>query len=104
MSTIGQKIQARRKQLGMSLNAMGRASGLSATTTKLIERGSNPSVDTLERIAEALETTVVDLISEPKSVSGATDSLVADIQARRLTEEDVRRLENVARAMFSTRP
>ena len=50
------RVRARRKELGLSLEELAKRTGLTASFLSLIERDiNNPSLDSLRRIAEALE-------------------------------------------------
>lgn len=53
---FGARMRARRKELGLSLDEVAARAGLTASFLSLIERDiSNPSLDSLYRIAEALD-------------------------------------------------
>jgi transcriptional regulator with XRE-family HTH domain len=53
---IGNRVRARRKELSLSLEELARRTDLTASFLSLIERDlNNPSLDSLRRIAEALE-------------------------------------------------
>jgi transcriptional regulator with XRE-family HTH domain len=53
---VGERIRARRKELGMSLDELAAQTDLTASFLSLIERNlNNPSLDSLYRIAEALD-------------------------------------------------
>jgi transcriptional regulator with XRE-family HTH domain len=53
---IGERIRARRKELGLSLDELAAQTDLTASFLSLIERNlNNPSLDSLYRIAEALD-------------------------------------------------
>jgi transcriptional regulator with XRE-family HTH domain len=55
-SPVGARIRARRKELGMSLDELAGRTDLTASFLSLIERNrNNPSLDSLYRIAEALD-------------------------------------------------
>jgi transcriptional regulator with XRE-family HTH domain len=55
-SPVGARIRARRKELGMSLGELAGRTDLTASFLSLIERNrNNPSLDSLYRIAEALD-------------------------------------------------
>lgn len=52
---LGERIRARRKELGLSLDELAAQTDLTASFLSLIERNlNNPSLDSLYRIAEAL--------------------------------------------------
>jgi transcriptional regulator with XRE-family HTH domain len=53
---LGERVRERRKELGLSLEELAVRTGLTASFLSLIERNiNNPSLDSLYRIAEALE-------------------------------------------------
>jgi transcriptional regulator with XRE-family HTH domain len=55
-SVAGGRLRQRRKELGLSLEQLAQKTGLTASFLSLIERDQNdPSLDSLRRIAEALE-------------------------------------------------
>jgi transcriptional regulator with XRE-family HTH domain len=55
LTLIGQKLKHRRNDLNLSLRALAAETGLSAAFLSQIECGkSNPSLNSLQRIAEAL--------------------------------------------------
>ena len=53
---LGERVRERRKELGLSLEELAARTGLTASFLSLIERNiNNPSLDSLYRIAEALD-------------------------------------------------
>lgn len=66
--TIGARIRARREELGLSLSALAEHSGVSKGYWSQLENGAatNPSVDTLGKIADALGVALHDLLGEPR--------------------------------------
>lgn len=57
--TTGDRIRAIRKEKGMTQKQLGQACGIAETTIRKYELGKlNPKYETLQKIAEALETTV----------------------------------------------
>ena len=62
---IGRRMKERRTDLGLSQEAVGRRCGMSRQTIQNAEKGETESdVITIYRIAEALETTVFELMPE----------------------------------------
>lgn len=62
---LGQQIRARRLQLRMGQREVARATGLSATFISNLERGqANPTLDTLRRVADALNTPLFRLLAD----------------------------------------
>ena len=68
---IGIRIKQRRQELGLSLREVARRAGVSASFLSQVERGeSNTSLDSLRRIAEALDVpTLFFLAEEPRADS-----------------------------------
>lgn len=68
MSTIGSKIREYRKLNNLSFDKLAAITGLTSGYIGRIERGeknySNPTIETLRKIAKALNCSVADLISE----------------------------------------
>ena len=63
--TIGKKIKVRRNKLKLTQDELARKADIPYTTLVKIETGAvkSPSVDTVKKIATALETTIDELIS-----------------------------------------
>ncbi len=56
LNPLGERVRERRKELGLSLEEVAARTNLTASFLSLIERNiNNPSLDSLYRIAEALE-------------------------------------------------
>ena len=63
--TLGARIQARRKARALSLRALAAKVGRTASFISQIELDQvNPSIDSLRRIAEALEVSILDFLSD----------------------------------------
>lgn len=60
---LGNKLKKKRKELDMSLNDVAEKTGLSATYISNLENGQkdNPSKETMEKIAAALDSSVPDV-------------------------------------------
>lgn len=64
---IGTQIRHRRKQLGMTLEGLAEASGVSATMLSEVERSvKNPTVKLAWQVARALGCSLTDLLEEPE--------------------------------------
>lgn len=64
---IGIKIRILRNKLNMSQEKLGELAGLSTNSISTIERGkSKPSIDTLEKIANALNIELKELVDVSK--------------------------------------
>ncbi|WP_382303643.1 helix-turn-helix domain-containing protein [Herbiconiux sp. UC225_62] len=71
MAELGRKISARRKQHGLTLVKLAGLTGLSQPFLSQIERGrARPSMASLHRIAQALETATPVLLSSPGGAEG----------------------------------
>jgi transcriptional regulator with XRE-family HTH domain len=85
-ATIGAQIAQRRTQRGISAAELARRAGLSKGTMSAIESGTaNPTIATLEALAEALRIPLTDLLTrtistEPVHVVGTA---IADGEAKR---------------------
>lgn len=59
MSTIGERIREARKARGMTQRELGERSGIAEPTIRKYESGRlNPKIETLQKLAEALDTPV----------------------------------------------
>jgi transcriptional regulator with XRE-family HTH domain len=104
---IGVRIRNRREDLGLSLNALSEQAKVSKGYLSQLENAdaSNPSIDTLGRIAEALELPLEELVSEPRPPEPAKGRLprgLADFVSEResrgntLPDEDVEMLRGIS--------
>lgn len=102
LSNIGIRIRARRKALGMSIQDVAEATGLSISMVSLAERArTSPSIGTLVAICDTLSISISDLFSpipEPTNpVVRRGDQLVQPpsngMTRRLLIKEDARGLE-----------
>jgi transcriptional regulator with XRE-family HTH domain len=67
---LGIRIRARRQELGMSLRDLARVTGLSATFLSSLERGmANPTLESLRRVSNALNTPILRLAENGRSSS-----------------------------------
>lgn len=79
--SLGHRIQVRRKQAGQSLRELAAQTDLTASFISQVERGqTNPSIDSLRRIAEALQVSILYFLSDhseprPKSRAPKNKSL-----------------------------
>ncbi|WP_423837424.1 helix-turn-helix domain-containing protein [Thermodesulfovibrio thiophilus] len=64
ISLIGKNIKKLRKQKGLSQNRLSKLANLSYNTVIKLELGgiTNPSIDTLQKLAKALNVSVDDLL------------------------------------------
>jgi transcriptional regulator with XRE-family HTH domain len=63
--TIGERIKQRRQRMGLSLRALAGRADVSAAFLSQVERGkSNISIETLRRISDALDASILALIPE----------------------------------------
>lgn len=86
--TIGQRIQARRKELKMSADELGKRIGKDRSTVYRYEKGDieNLPLDVLEPIANALETTQQYLMGWEKIEKKA--DTISDVVLRMKTDPD----------------
>src|SRR5688572_23233740 len=72
MNTVGVRIREVRTARGMTLTGLARSTGLSAGLISQVERGlTNPSLETLRRIARTLDVPLFSLFREPDAESEA---------------------------------
>ncbi|OJV38675.1 MAG: hypothetical protein BGO29_04140 [Bacteroidales bacterium 36-12] len=65
MDRIGSRIKRKREQVGLQLNELSKKVGISSSALSQIENAkASPTISTLKRIAENLDTTVGELIGE----------------------------------------
>lgn len=66
MSSLGENIRKIRNEKEISTEKLGAKIGISSETIFLIERGKtkNPSIDTLQKIASALDVTIDELLKK----------------------------------------
>lgn len=63
LGALGRAIRRLREDRHLSINALARKAGMSSGHLSLIERGyGNPRLPTLRRLAEALKTTVTQIL------------------------------------------
>ncbi len=73
--SLGDRLRARRVGLGLTLAAVAERAGLSLQYVSNLERGrGNPTLEALTVLAEALEVTLSDLLTEGEQAAG--DELV----------------------------
>lgn len=104
--TIGVRIRNCREERGLSLNALSERANVSKGYLSQLENGgaSNPSIDTLGRLADALEMSLEELISDPRAPEAGnkrTPRGLAEFVAEResqgspLPDEDVEMLRGI---------
>jgi len=66
LSTIAKNIRQKRKELGLSQDKLSKLAGVAYNTIVKIESGenSNPTIETLQKIAKALDVSIDTLIKE----------------------------------------
>lgn len=100
---LGKRIRARRKALGLKQKDILAATGVSLSMISMVERGRRrATVSMLQRLATALQTTPAALLASDgtQELVGATESLMAYLSAKRATDEQVRRVEALARVLL----
>ena len=102
LASVGVRIRNERVAAGLSLSKLSELTGLSKSYLVRLENdpGSNPSLEVLHRIADALDTTVADLVGTPKlSFSESNDEIPASLLAfadrARLTKRELRTLASI---------
>lgn len=67
VDNIGINIKFRRKELGISQEKLANEALMSAAHLRTLEHcKGNPTVNTLEKIAQCLDTDVIDLMKKPE--------------------------------------
>ena len=64
--TFGARLKARRLRTGLTIERLGVSAGLTANTVGRLERGATnlPTLTTMQRLADALDCDVLDLVSD----------------------------------------
>lgn len=93
---LGERIRLRREERQWSVAALARAAGVSRNYVAELERGqsTHPSAPVLQRLADALGTSVADLLDEGtiSTVVDIPEALLRLAEEEALSEEDVRTL------------
>ena len=86
--SIGDKVRATRKAVGISQEEVARRAGVSLNVINRLERGVilDPHYSTLRGIARALEVPVEDLVREPALATTLRDETTEDLKRRALEE------------------
>lgn len=81
---LGDRIKQRRHDIGLSQEALANKAGINRTYIGSLETGErNPSLDTVARLAKALECDVADLVSGLQDIPGRNDPPLASKQKRK---------------------
>jgi transcriptional regulator with XRE-family HTH domain len=98
----GRNVRTQRERAGLSLAQLSQATGISkAHLVRLETRPANPSLELLQRIAEALDVTIADLVGGPKLTyrSAADEDVPASLKAfadsAGLSDDEVRTLASI---------
>ena len=99
---LGARIRAERTRSGMSLAGLAEVTGISKTYLVRLEGNdkANPSLETLHRIATALDVTVADLLGRPRMTfetgeSTVPPSLCAFADETRITAAELTMLASI---------
>jgi len=99
---VGRNIRTQRERAGLSLSQLSSATGISkAHLVRLETKPANPSLELLQRIAEALDVTIADLVGGPRLTfrSVADEEIPASLKAfsdsAELTEDEIRTLASI---------
>lgn len=75
-AALGQRLRARRRELDLTLAQVAQRAGLSLPYISNLERGQgNPTYDALQAVAQALETTMAELVGDAAAGSPPVDVL-----------------------------
>jgi transcriptional regulator with XRE-family HTH domain len=81
MKRIGERIKKKRELMNLNLNELAERVAVSASALSQIEKSKSfPSIFTLKAIAEALHTTIGDLVGENESMTNNPVVLKSDIK------------------------
>jgi transcriptional regulator with XRE-family HTH domain len=101
---VGERLRAEREQQDLSLAELGALTGVSKTYLLRLEtdRETNPSLEVLRRIADALDITVADLLGAPALRFVADDASISPSLRAFADEEQLkpRELETLASIRF----
>lgn len=82
-SSFGRQVRTRRKELGLSLEELAQRTGLTASFLSLVERNmSNPSLDSLRAIADALAVPPFYFSQDSHAVQSAVQNPVVRADSR----------------------
>lgn len=86
--SIGQRIRARRKEMGMSVDELAARLGKDRSTVYRYEKGDieNLPLDVLQPIADALDTQPAELMGWVKKDSHTLNAMAAQLSKRMLTD------------------
>lgn len=99
---IGKKIRSLRKKMGLTQEKLSEISNIHPTYLGQIERGEKePSLKTLIRIADALNTSTSYLLSRESKHPKAIEELIGLLDGR--SKKDVETLSKIAEVLFSKR-
>lgn len=108
---VGERIKRLRKERKLTLRELSEKVDISISFLSDIENGrSNPSLERLKSIAEALDTTVSYLLGEEdNSIKGQPDNTLKltrrdEREIEKILEETRRKLENAEGLMFDGEP
>ena len=99
---LGARVRTLRRERGLTLKGLGRLAGLSHPFLSQVERGlARPSVGSVERIAAALDVSVAQLWSPPRSGERSTSSAAT---RARSTSDGLRELGGEPRRRCASGP
>lgn len=98
---LGYILKRKRKQKGLSLNDLREKTGLSKSSLSNIENDkNNPTIDTLNKICDALDLLSEDVLSTLKAINESNisgENLNAFIDVSIHSKSDIHSLENIAK-------
>ncbi|MED4971386.1 helix-turn-helix domain-containing protein [Parageobacillus toebii] len=100
---LGQKLKEIRKQLGLSGNQLAKLSGIGQSTISDIENQKiSPSIDTLERICDALGISLSEFFADQSELPPDILQLVE--AAKKLTPKERQKITELIQTTLEVRP
>jgi HTH-type transcriptional repressor of puuD len=86
---IGTRLRQIRLARGLRMEDVANAAGIAQSTLSYIERGSDPGVDTLRRILDALGVSWTEFFGEDPATESAASTRQHDDEGRPIPESDL---------------
>jgi transcriptional regulator with XRE-family HTH domain len=100
MPSLGHKIAQARTERGFSVNRLAKKSGVREGTIRAWERGAQPRVDNLAKVANCLGIALIELLEAPTTPSTAPAPAMPGLAKVRTNLEEVEGLVREARGIL----